>query len=399
MSKKYIKTFFSLLIIILILGTGSTYSETNDLEEKRMVYDLDKEWTIEFNMPIDESTAITDNIFIMDHKLEFLAIELSVAKDKVVVKPLKPYEFNKEYTLYIDNVKGNNGNHLKKNISLNFEVIQEENSSSDELTIANISIGDSKEKLLENHGAPSEIIESSYGFDWYIYSNDYSQYMQIGVLNNEVYGIFTNGNHWVSKSGVEIGSLKSNVTNIYDSYRDDYYESDTIQVYNFEEYKMTCFYDAYNNHALTSILLLKNGVKQSNDLSLDIIERTYERQNFHLANTVRVREGKTEFLWDEAIAEVAKDHSQDMAENNYFSHISLSGKSPFDRMNDNDILYFSAGENIAAGYRSGIYAHEGWMNSEGHRNNILGDFERLGVGIKKGGSYNLYYTQNFYTPR
>lgn len=125
---------------------------------------------------------------------------------------------------------------------------------------------------------------------------------------------------------------------------------------------------------------------------------SFERQVFDLANAVRVRFGKKAFIWSEQIAITARKHSKDMADHDYFAHTNLSGLSPFDRMEDDGIDYRSAAENIAAGQSSAIFAHEGWMNSKGHRVNILSVIEKLGVGVYLGGSYETYYTQNFYTP-
>ena len=85
-----------------------------------------------------------------------------------------------------------------------------------------------------------------------------------------------------------------------------------------------------------------------------------------------------------------------MADNNYFSHTSLSGKSPFDRMRDGMIGFIIAAENISwgEGYYDAIESHHGLMNSLGHRKNILNpELKELGIGA----SYNdgLYITQNF----
>jgi uncharacterized protein YkwD len=87
-----------------------------------------------------------------------------------------------------------------------------------------------------------------------------------------------------------------------------------------------------------------------------------------------------------------------MAENGYFSHINLQGKSPFDRMDANGLIYRQAAENIACGQFNAIFAHEAWMNSSGHRSNILGECSKLGVGISFGGTYKVYYTQTFFSP-
>ena len=62
-------------------------------------------------------------------------------------------------------------------------------------------------------------------------------------------------------------------------------------------------------------------------------------------------------------AGTARKHSLDMAENDYFSHENKQGKSPFDRMKDDGIRFRGAGENLAYGQSSSIFAHEGLMNS------------------------------------
>ena len=93
----------------------------------------------------------------------------------------------------------------------------------------------------------------------------------------------------------------------------------------------------------------------------------------------------------------SRKHSEDMMIKNYFDHINKENKSPFNRMEEEGINYKNAGENIAAGQSSAIYAHHAWMNSLGHRKNILGDYKYIGVGVIFGGYYNIYYTQNFYT--
>lgn len=87
-------------------------------------------------------------------------------------------------------------------------------------------------------------------------------------------------------------------------------------------------------------------------------------------------------------------HSNDMKENEYFSHESPTNGSLADRLKAEDVAYQMAGENIAAQYIDGIAAMEGWLNSKGHRDTLLNpDFTRLGVGVNE-----VYYTQNFIRP-
>jgi hypothetical protein len=105
-----------------------------------------------------------------------------------------------------------------------------------------------------------------------------------------------------------------------------------------------------------------------------------------------------------AIDASAYGHSYDMGVNNFFSHTGSDGSLPWDRMRAQGYYYNRAGENIAAGYSSPASAMNGWMNSSGHRANILsGSYTELGVGyfyddpaIYPGPwGYRHYWTQNF----
>ena len=125
----------------------------------------------------------------------------------------------------------------------------------------------------------------------------------------------------------------------------------------------------------------------------------YEQEVFDLVNQIREENGLEPFVYNEILAETARAHSQDMIDRNFFDHTNPDGKSPFDRMRDNGLSYSMAAENIAVGYPSPEAVVEGWMNSEGHRANILGDCEELGVGLALGGHYGYYWTQCFATVR
>jgi uncharacterized protein YkwD len=75
----------------------------------------------------------------------------------------------------------------------------------------------------------------------------------------------------------------------------------------------------------------------------------------------------------------------------------LAGQSPFDRMGEDGITFFVAGENLAYGQYNSIFAHEGLMNSAGHRENIVKpDFGYLGIGVAFNGEFQPYYTENFF---
>ncbi|MBL8932159.1 MAG: CAP domain-containing protein, partial [Kineosporiaceae bacterium] len=120
-----------------------------------------------------------------------------------------------------------------------------------------------------------------------------------------------------------------------------------------------------------------------------------------LTNAARAANGCSVALKaDGKLTNAAQGHSADMAAKNYFSHTGLDGRSPFDRMRDAGYSYSMAAENIAAGQPTPAAVVNGWMNSAGHKANILNcKLTEIGVGVAKGGSYGIYWTQNFGTPR
>ncbi len=115
-----------------------------------------------------------------------------------------------------------------------------------------------------------------------------------------------------------------------------------------------------------------------------------------LTNDIRAEHNLTPLVWDDTLASLAKEHCEDMADRGYFSHNTPEGKSPFDRMKEAGIRYVYAGENIAAGHYSPEEAVNSWMKSEGHRENILNpNYKSLGVSFARGGSYGIYWAQEF----
>ena len=120
-----------------------------------------------------------------------------------------------------------------------------------------------------------------------------------------------------------------------------------------------------------------------------------EAQMLELVNQERVQRGLRPLVADPEMTEVARAHARDMFARGYFAHFTPEGKSPFDRMDAAHVQYTTAGENLALAHSLSI-AHNGLMNSPGHRANILNPaFGRLGIGILDGGFYGLMVSQEF----
>ncbi len=121
----------------------------------------------------------------------------------------------------------------------------------------------------------------------------------------------------------------------------------------------------------------------------------FEQRVVELTNAERAKQGLPALKIDTELSKVARIKSEDMQKNNYFDHNSPTYGSPFDMMKKFGISYTSAGENIAQGQRTPEEVVQAWMNSAGHRANILNNgFTHIGVGYVESGNY---WTQQFIT--
>ena len=115
---------------------------------------------------------------------------------------------------------------------------------------------------------------------------------------------------------------------------------------------------------------------------------SFAQQVLTLVNRERAAHGLSVLRLDDTLSRYAAVKSQDMHDNGYFSHTSPTYGSPFDMMKSFGITYNYAGENIAMGYSSPEAVMTAWMNSAGHRANILSaNFTTLGVGYVADGGY------------
>ncbi|AJD91221.1 sporulation protein [Jeotgalibacillus malaysiensis] len=115
---------------------------------------------------------------------------------------------------------------------------------------------------------------------------------------------------------------------------------------------------------------------------------SFEAQVIELTNQERSKYGLPALQADSELSAVAEEKSADMASNQYFSHTSPTYGSPFDMMKSYGIDYRSAGENIAMGQQTPEQVVTAWMNSEGHRQNILSTtYTHIGVGYVENGNY------------
>nr|WP_255723359.1 CAP-associated domain-containing protein [Sporosarcina sp. ACRSL] len=279
------------------------------------------------------------------------------------------------------------------------------------MSIHNIELGATKQQVKAELGEPKSRSLNEYGSEWFTYHEDYQNFVMISFDEKwKVNAIYTNDDLISSKAGIQYGTPKADVRKAYGEplkeIRKGLYvyilqENEGMDLFKVGSAYMYVFYDLHRDDTVTAVKLIttaleqqKSGMYAGGDVSL---RNGFEQQLFDLTNAARVRHGRSILHWDDAIAETARKHSLDMAANDYFSHDNLQGQSPFDRMKADRIKFRRAGENLAYGQSSSIFAHEGLMNSKGHRDNILiKDYSHLGIGVAFNEKSQPYYTENFF---
>ena len=138
------------------------------------------------------------------------------------------------------------------------------------------------------------------------------------------------------------------------------------------------------------------------DFGVDIADETsgVPAEVVTATNAERARHRLGLLALDPQLARAAQQHSDDMVRREFFAHENPDGAQVWDRAGTAGYRYSRVAENIAAGQRTADEVVRGWMESPGHRANILDDeLTQIGVGHALGGSYGVYWTQVFGTPR
>ncbi|WNS73575.1 CAP domain-containing protein [Bacillus sp. DTU_2020_1000418_1_SI_GHA_SEK_038] len=283
--------------------------------------------------------------------------------------------------------------------------------SNQTFSIHNIVLGESKENVEKLAGTPKRTTYNEYGTKWYTYHENYHNFFMVTYdTNQQVSGLYTNQDLISSAKGIKLGSTKEDVLQqlgkplnqirkglvFYQFEKERDYD-----VFSMDQSYVTVFYDKHVNNTVTAIQMIDDDLEQAKNYfyanESQQLKEGFEYQLFDLTNADRVKHGKSVLKWDDHVKETARSHSLDMAEKNYFSHTNLEGQSPFDRMSEDQVSFTAAGENLAMGQFSSIFAHEGLMNSLGHRENILRpEYQYLGVGVAFNSKSQPYYTEKFF---
>lgn len=299
--------------------------------------------------------------------------------------------------------------------------VEEKSDNTKEVEGLAATIGKKEKEIKKIYGEPSRIDPSAYGYDWWVYNQNEDNYFQLAVEKGKVvsaYGIGDQVNVAPFKIGQSIDEIYSSLyaeTSVDieangSTYRFELSEEDMNMrpLIELGDKYAQLYLDKFTG-TLSSVrflndstllkhkpyeLIYRGALMPDEVLSNDDwakIEAGNKQQIFDITNIMRKRFNEDSLKWDEPTANVAYLHSQDMADANYFSHVSETKGDLADRLQAGHISYRAAGENIAANYIDAIAVMEGWLNSKGHREALLNkEFTNLGVGV-----YEKYYTQNF----
>lgn len=270
-------------------------------------------------------------------------------------------------------------------------------------------------------GSPNRIDPSAYGYDWWIYKKDLSEYIQVGVKDDRVVTLYAIGSN-VNIAPFEVGQKMQEIYSFVpieptidldyegSSYRFELTENDMnlrplvrmgdffVQI-NIDKFdgivSSVRFMDAETLIKLQAYefvyvgeLLEVNSLELGNEVE---VSEGSQKQIYDISNVMRARYNLEPLEWDQQVSEVALAHSIDMFETEDFSHTSEKYGELADRLDAGEVFYQIAGENIAANYADAPAVMEGWLNSKGHRETLLNEsFTHIGVGV-----YKKHYTQNF----
>ncbi len=273
----------------------------------------------------------------------------------------------------------------------------------------NIKIGDSESSVINKIGLPDRKDLSEYGFTWYVYNRFEKNFIMVGIDNNKVVGLYSNSLDSEETEGIRLNDKQELVRQNYKAIEYKKKGNTKFMIESDNQFDIilknnkyiTIFYDLHEGNKVISYQVIDKNIEDSTKdiypTYSDELKESFELQIIDLTNSVREKNNLNRLDFSSKAKISSIKHSEDMRNENYFDHVNKNNESPFDRMKKEKIKYSLAGENIAAGQVSAIYAHEAWMNSLGHRKNILGDYENIGVGVSFGGHYKIYYTQNFYS--
>ncbi len=255
-------------------------------------------------------------------------------------------------------------------------------------------MGASVNTITNRFGQPNRVDLSRYGFDWYIYNSDYKKYIQIGIKDGKVVGIYSNSQYYKFNENIGIGTRKTfveeelgsplaRIVKGSTSYKMN--DKDEWKVYNINnKYYTTFFYDLKNEIDVMAFMMIDYDTEQSlksyYGTPSERLRTSYEMEIFDIANAFRSRYGRPPLKWSNEMAALSRAFSMDMVQKGYFDFTDSNGNIFTDRMKSSGIKYSNAAELIAKGQMDSMFVVASWMSSN-NSSKIIGIYECVGIGV------------------
>lgn len=364
-----------MLGVFLFFGTSTVFANTADVP-------IDKDWTFVFNEKLTQQFV---PIIVENNEGKREHYKVMPNKQSIQLLPHTLYEENTEYTVYfpqgVTNVHG------------------------ETLNVQPFSFHTEPKRY-------TRAFESGYAFTWFF---DERQPLEHFYLDGRKDGQLVAGATKTAKRHYhlpgKVGQTRNEVRRAHQRQKPmsfiikgytRYHLPDRhrIDTYLHNGKYIHYFYDVHNQNKVRLILWTDQKIEQMARTYYPAATKTYRNDSealiLALINAERAQHRLQPLSTLSNLTSVARAHSQDMINRNYFDHNDPDGKSPFDRLEINDIPYLAAGENIAAGSIDAFYLHEGLMDSFGHRLNILDpDFDKVGIGLTFTRDDRPYVTELF----
>ena len=391
------KRMIMALIILFTLSYSPLAAEETDTVWSN------KSWTVTFNTAMDFSN-LNEAIYVWDKDRNEVPVQLQASSDNksVEVVGITPWTFQpgQTYTIYITPALSSvEGTPMKETFTKTFTVNDQ---ADQELQVNDLVVTESKKSdVTADFGEPVEVAHLSDKYRWEVYHDNFEDFLMVLYNDaNVVHGYYTNQDIFELSGKYRLNASFEDLEKTYKEraymIKDDEGRPEKF-IMGREDVTLYMFLDVFRDSKLTSTLIISREAEEMYFNRTKTLEEVSDMQIYQITNAIRVRYGLNPLKRDGKIDEVAYGHSVDMAENEYFAHVNLEGQGILDRLNDANLSYRSSGENIAAGYATGIEAMEGWMNSSGHRKNLLAEHDLIGVGVRVDADspYGIYYTQDF----
>lgn len=361
--KRFVLKVFLAMLLLVSFGLTEVYATSSDgqyesfKEDVTLTDDPLKEWTIIMSKSIDAKTVTPESVYVLDEQGQSVPLkEIKVDGKKIIVVAGAPYVIEHTYTLYLNGtIQSQNGAKLKP----------------------------TKFKFAITKPQPKIYLTT----DLYaqVKNPDFQQFSLDLFVNGQVVGGYeTASGETVAGRTIGVSTDSSSIVPIVEGQKRYYF------LYDNTTNKLRAVY--------WELLSAMNVFEEWNQSTT--FERSVAASELYvlLTNEFRAKEGKPLVAYDERLAKAAFEHSKDMGVNNYFSHTSFDGRSLGDRVWALCSSCTAIGENIAANQMNVFLAHHGWINSPGHRSNMLNDrYTHIGFGLyySATASYNRFYTTNF----